>query len=683
MSTILRNLVVMATVGALSLGSLSAADTGRRRSSGPTPEPVSPKLLYTADQYEYYLTNEGIAYIRPGVKIKLVSITNVEAGKKPVVEFYLTDNFDQPLDRLGKITPGPIAPGFILSKWSPDAREYSTLTKRTRNGVTNPSADQGGTYTDLEMGHYKYNFGTAMPSGFDATATYTLGAYGRRTLSDIIGKDYYADNQFIDFRPDGQKAGTTFAAMTAATTCNRCHDPLALHGGTRREVKNCMLCHNSGITPDAATKETFDAKVFFHKLHAAEQLASGKPYVIAGQTWEVTYPQNLRNCTTCHEANAAVDADSWYSHPSRAACGSCHDNINWTTGENHPAGKQLDDAQCSKCHVADSGVEFDASIKGAHTIPEKSKQLKGVNVTIDSVTDMAPGKKPTVVFTIKNNAGTAIDGSKLTAFAPMIAGPTTSYSKYIREAAPTRAVFDAATGKTTFTFAAAIPADAKGTWTVSGDFYLNTNVKRGDGGADIVVRDAALNPIKYVALSGATTARRTVVTMAQCNSCHQDLALHGGQRKNIEECVICHNPTESDKARRPATAGDPETVSFQYMIHKIHTGEELHQDYTVYGFGSNAINFNGVTFPGDRRNCAKCHTNNSHRQANGDPVATPRTYYSPLAATTAACLSCHDSKDAFAHAYLNTTTFGGQPAEACGVCHGPNADLSPDKVHAR
>ena len=69
---------------------------------------------------EAYLSDDGIAYIRPGVKIKINSITNVVAGQKPVVDFNLTDNFDQPLDRNGKVTPGPIAPGFILSKWDAD-----------------------------------------------------------------------------------------------------------------------------------------------------------------------------------------------------------------------------------------------------------------------------------------------------------------------------------------------------------------------------------------------------------------------------------------------------------------------------------------------------------------------------------------------------------------------------------
>jgi len=39
----------------------------------------------------------------------------------------------------------------------------------------------------------------------------------------------------------------------------------------------------------------------------------------------------------------------------------------------------------------------------------------------------------------------------------------------------------------------------------------------------------------------------------------------------------------------------------------LHTGENLTQDFTIYGFGGTPNNFNEVRFPGDTRNCAKCH----------------------------------------------------------------------------
>ncbi len=691
MSRILRNLLTVAMVAAVVLfvASPLLADGGRTRGVKVSTTPTTPTAAsFATNELEHYLSDDGIAYIRPGVKIKIIAITNVAAGKKPVVEFTLTDNFDQPLDRLGKVTPGPIAPGFILARWDADRRYYFALTTRTRNGVTNPSADQGGTYTDLELGHYKYNFGTAMPSDLDGTKTLTLGAYGRRTLSDIIGKDYYADNVFLDFRPDGGTATATWGAMSdVSVTCNKCHDPLALHGGTRRQPKNCMLCHSDQISKDATSGETFNGKVFFHKLHNAANLPSGKPYIAGGDWSGMTYPQDIRNCTTCHDA-AAKENDIWYTRPNRDACGSCHDDINWVTGENHAGGKALDDKECASCHQPSSEFEFDASIKGAHTIPEKSKQLKGLTATIVSVSNMTPGKAPTVVYSLKNGDGTAVDGTKLATFSPILAGPATSYSKYYRESGASKAVFDATKGTTTYTFTAVVPADATGTWTLSGDFYRNATLKRGDGGADIAVRECAVNPIKYMAVTGTTaTPRRTAVTMAQCNQCHDRLALHGGQRLVIDECVICHNPTEGDQSVRPASAGAKESISFQRMIHRIHTGEELTQDYTIYGHGGSLNNYNEVLFPGDRRNCAKCHTSGSYLPplaTSIDSVTTLRDYFTPQGPTTASCLGCHDNRDAAAHAYLNTTTFGGTtPAEACGACHSAGKDYGTDKVHAR
>jgi OmcA/MtrC family decaheme c-type cytochrome len=316
--------------------------------------------------------------------------------------------------------------------------------------------------------------------------------------------------------------------------------------------------------------------------------------------------------------------------------------------------------------------------------------LKGLTISVANVANFEPGKKPTVAFAIKNGDGTAVDGSKLTTFAPMIAGGTGSYSKYIRESAVGKAAFDATTGQSVYTFTAAIPADATGTWTITSDTYRNINLKRADGKADIAVREAATNPIKYMSLSASATAtpRRTSVAMTQCNSCHDRLALHGDQRLVIEECVICHNPTEGDQARRPADAGAKESVSFQRMIHRIHTGEELTQEYTVYGFGSSKNNFNEVRYPGDRRNCAKCHVNTASYTlpvaTSAEPVTTMRDYFSPQGPGTAACLGCHDNKDAAAHAYLNTTTFGGtQPAEACATCHGTGKEWAAEKVHAR
>jgi OmcA/MtrC family decaheme c-type cytochrome len=705
---------------ALMLAPLAAADTGRRKAAAPPTSTTPTAKSFGVNALEYYMTDDGIAYIRPGLKIKVNSIT-IGTDRKPVVDLTLTDDSDQPVDRLGKTTPGAISLSFILAWYDPATRQYTSYTTRS---VTTPAnsprpgakaiqagADAGGTTTDLATGSVKYAFGTALPAGFDQTKTHTLGIYATRNLTTQIGKNYYFNVEF-DFRPDGVKVTDkwdkinvgTAATQSTWTSCASCHDPLATtgglgaHGGSRRDPKLCALCHQPQ-TVDPDTGNTVDFKVMIHRIHNGPNLPSvlaGTPYTIWGNAQSIhdfshtTYPQDVRNCDTCHEgALKPTQSDVWYTKPSREACGSCHDDINWVTGANHPAGAQANDNACASCHKPD-GDEFGASIKGAHLLNANSTQLKGITATIVSVSDVAVGKKPTVVFKLTNTDGTAIDGGKLATFSPIQAGNTGSYSWYKRDNAIGKSIFNATAGTTTYTFADAIPAGSTGTWTFSADIRRNTTLKRADGKADIAYQESTINPIKYMSLTAGKAAepRRTVVTLAQCNACHDRLSLHGGQRNTTEECVICHNPVESDTARRPANAGAPESISFQRMIHRIHTGEELTQDFSIFGFGGTAINFNEVTFPGDRKNCSKCHAGNTYTlpvATSAASVNTPRDYFTPQGPGTAACLGCHDNKDAAAHAYLNSVTFPGAtiPAEACATCHGTGKDWDAAKVHAR
>jgi OmcA/MtrC family decaheme c-type cytochrome len=692
------------------------ATDARKRAAAPAPA----QSRYTSSHVEAYLTASDVAFIRPGLKIKVNSIT-IGADRKPVIDVSLTDDLDQPLDRLGKTTPGPISLSFVLAVYDPATRQYTSYGTRTQ---TSPAASPhpgvsatqaaaiSGTFTDLETGHAKFTSTTVLPAGFDQTKTHTLGIYSSRNLTAVPGidpalaKNYFANVEY-DFRPDGAAVviANTWDKMRDSSTCLSCHDTqsaLNAHGGSRRDVKLCALCHQPQTT-DPDTGNTVDMKVMAHKIHRGESLPSvvaGTPYQIIGNAQSlhdfstVVFPQDIRNCATCHEgsvaANKGAQSTAWFTNPGREACGSCHDDINWVTGANHPAGPQADDKACAACHQPE-GVEFDASIKGAHTVPFKSKQLKGLNATVVSVTNMLAGKQPTAAFKITNNDGTVVDGTKLATFSPILAGPSSNYSKYYRENAISKGVFSAAAGTTTYTFTAALPADASGTWTISADLRRNASLKRGDGKADITIQESTLlNPIKYVAVTGAVTPRRTSVTTAQCNQCHDKLATHGGQRQNIEECVICHNPTEGDQALRPANLGPAESVSFQRMVHRIHTGENLTQDYTVIGFGGSTNNFNEVRFPADTRDCAKCHANTAAytlplQQTNIASVTTLRDFFTPQGPATAACLGCHDNKDAAAHAFLNTANFPGStiPAEACATCHGTGKDHSVEKAHAR
>jgi len=671
MLSIQRALVLLTTAGAIALPTVSRNPAGRL---GPDGRP-DPKQIYDKSQSEHYLTSEEMAYVRPGLKVTVESV-EIPADRQPVVVLSFTDDLDQPLDRAGVITPGAVSFSYILSWYDGDTRDYHAYTTRpqtspiTGDTAIQASSDSGGTTEDLGMGRLRYRFGTILPTDYDGSKTTTLGIYASRNLTDIVGKTYYANVEH-DFRPDGGEVTEVWDEIADAT-CNSCHEQLAFHGGSRRHVKLCVLCHNSG-TVDPDTGNTVDFKVMIHKIHRGEDLPSvqaGIPYQIIGYRQSVhdystvVFPQDIRNCTRCHRDT--TQSDVWFTYPSRAACGSCHDDIDWTTADVHPI-PQLDDTICSRCHTPQGDHEFDISIMGAHTIPTKSTQLAGLHMEILDVTGAEPGGMPTVTFKITNDDGSFVEPSSLDRFRILAGGPTTDYTTYMRENAGSATV----AGETaSYTFEEPLPEDAVGTWLFSADYYRNVTI---DDGTDegLSVREAGENPIYYAAVTDAEPMpRRQVVDTARCNVCHDKLAFHGGQRFKVEECVVCHNPNGTDDQE------PPQSIHFKWMIHRIHTGEDLTQEFSI-----GDTNFNDVRFPGDRRTCVTCHLPGTYSvpvTPDALPTLTERDYYSPMLPAAAACLSCHSTLDAASHAYVNTAPFG----ESCGACHGDDREFSVDQVHA-
>jgi OmcA/MtrC family decaheme c-type cytochrome len=663
-------------------------------------------VAYASTQKEAFLAPDQLTYIRPGLNIAIASVTNFAAGQKPVVEVYLTDDLKGPLDRNGLVTPGVISLRFIPAVWNPATRRYTNYIGYNATPAlnANPGRDNTGTWQDLETGHYKYTFFNALPATMDATQPHTLAVMGSRNTTDIVGKQYYAVPVYKDFIPATGGTAPTFNAMTVAR-CNQCHDPIAPHGGNYRDIKTCVLCHNpnnmtgsiAGTPPNPRAQ--YDGQVFFHQIHFGNSPAFGA---------EVTYPQDTRFCTTCHDP-AAAGGGSWYTYPAIAACGSCHSDVNFTTGANHANVGPAADGTCKDCHTPQGDVEWDAGIKNAHVVPLLSKQLKGYTAKILSVTNAGPGKKITVTFQLANGDGSFVDPGvyKVSANGSLsikLGGPTSDYTnpgmlangQPFSESPASTATYVAATGIATYTFTNAIPAAAKGTYVVSIEsrrpYTLNPAPTKGPA----TVNEGAPNQPFYFAVTGTTVVpRRTVVSLAKCNVCHarlDNLFSHGNQRIDTQHCPICHNPNGSDAGARPADGSQnpPESIEFARMIHRIHTGNLLDQDYSVFGHSGTATNFNEVTYPGDRRNCLACHASAATYALplpiTNVPVVTDRDFFSPRGSATAACTGCHDSRDVAAHAYINTAYFPGSPtvpAEACGTCHGTGTDLDVAKVHAR
>jgi OmcA/MtrC family decaheme c-type cytochrome len=652
---------------------------------------VAGNQIYTPDQAGYYLDAAQVSFIRPGLKFTIKTVT-IGDDRKIRLTFLVTDDLGLPLDRLGIYTPGPVSTSFVVA-YIPkgQAQYYSPITRTQTSPITGASAkqatsDSGGKYVQNGDGDYTYTFGNALPSGYDQTITYTVAIYGSRNLTQFdLGTQY--DNKLFSWVPDGS-AVKVVRDVTRTTTCNgRCHDPLNAHGGSRREVGLCILCHTPQ-TVDPDTGNTVDFPVMVHKIHFGPNLPSvqaGKPYQIIGFGQTVadysntTYPYDMRACTHCHDGSG-VQSNNYMTKPTAAACGSCHDDINFQTGENHPAGAQTDD-KCASCHKPEGTLEWDASIKGAHTIPNQSKQLPGVVFNITSITNTKPGQKPTVNLKITDKSGFPIEVSQLNFLNLVMAGPNTDYASYVSESVLGTA---SSGGVVSYTFKAAIPSDAKGSYTIGIEGYRNVTLNPAPPTESAVVREVGFNQAMTIAVTDATPVpRRQIISQNQCNSCHGSIALHGTIRRNVQYCQLCHNPNNTDAGRRTASTMPPESIHLKTLIHKIHTGEELSNEFTVYGFGGSANNYNEVQYPGDRRNCQKCHIAGTEQIVFPKgvlPTVSPRSPINPMQPATAACLSCHDFQEAAAHASLNTSPTLG---ESCRVCHGPNAEISVTRAHAR
>jgi OmcA/MtrC family decaheme c-type cytochrome len=215
------------------------------------------------------------------------------------------------------------------------------------------------------------------------------------------------NNAIYDFIPaTGQAVPETAPGqrlIVDKASCNECHGQLggvpgtegaSFHGGNRYDPRFCVTCHTdqrkfgraaSTSTNNVFTGSTYVADgvtlgnfpVLIHQVHKGELLVK-EGYNYAGVLLNHTrFPQDIRNCSKCHDSTApkvAPQAANFKNVPSRLACGSCHDGINWATGQGvtnaaadqakiegttpvatgHIGGAQADDSRCSLCHDATS-----------------------------------------------------------------------------------------------------------------------------------------------------------------------------------------------------------------------------------------------------------------------------------------------------------------------------------------
>lgn len=676
------------------------------------------KHEFSPHEKAFYAHASTVEFVRPGLVFKITS-AQVAADGTMTATISITDPVGLPLDRLGVTTPGAVAISMVAATIPKSQEQYVAYTTRSQKspitGVTaiQAGADAGGTFTPVSDGVYKYTFATKAPSGFDASATHTIGAYGSRDLTIFSLGINYASTTF-NFVPNGSAVVTT-RDVVRTSGCNTCHDQLSAHGGSRRGVEMCMLCHTPQ-TVDPDTGNTLDLKVMVHKLHMGSSLPSviaGKPYQIIGfnqgvSDWStVVYPADVRHCETCHQQNVkAAQATAHVTKPTRVACGSCHDDVNFATGVNHAGGPQFDDNLCSTCHIPQGEIDFDASIKGAHVIPTESAMLSGLAVSITKIQNGTAGSPPVVNFTIKDSSGAAVPVSALGSLSFTMAGPTSDYGYtsfgsdvttpgYVTESATSATC--GGDGSCLYTFKHAIPAKSAGTYSIGVESRRTETLLAGTTSQQVVTYGAKNQVVSFSVDGSPVTPRRAVVATASCNGCHVSLSVHGTLRNQTEYCVLCHNPSNTDVSVRGAAvvAADKtlpsQGINFNLMVHRIHTGENLpaNRPFVIVGFGGSHNDFSDVRYPamsptgavGDTRNCSMCHVGGSEQNLpiGLNAVTDPQGPINPIQPVASACTGCHVQIATASHALSNSNALG----ESCTVCHMSGAAFSVGEVHAQ
>lgn len=435
----------------------------------------------------------------------------------------------QPVPGIAAITAdvAKLAPATATEKatrWVPYITRVETATAGDWPNPAGTTALQGstegsGTLTDHGDGSYTYAFATNLAT---VTAEGAPVGYERNLLHRVSvmigGHDGPTGEATHDFVPDGSAPiATRDIVQTAA--CKACHgEAFHGHGGNRLSVENCATCHAPG-TADANGGQSLDLAVMIHKIHAGGELASlpgadGKvwddpataadesadngEYAIWGyrdtkhEWWKAGFPAVLANCQKCHTGTGA-QVDSWKTNPTRAACGSCHDTVDFDTGAGHLGGAQPDDAGCATCHGATTGwapivAAHDWTTKDPRNVPEFDVALS-LSAPANGQYFVA-GEAPVVTVVLTDRAtGAPIDHTTVVEGAAqgcLPAGCPTPTGAFATSALFVSGPRAARNPVLTTTARARIETAAVGPWDLSAGATLALKV---DGGQDLVMRN--------------------------------------------------------------------------------------------------------------------------------------------------------------------------------------------------
>lgn len=650
---------------------------------------------------------QGAAYVPPGPGL-MVEITGAEfpAEGNPVVTVNITDP-----DGIALTAEGLEGFGFTVAQIVVDSEtglsKYQSLLLREVEGkpytmggeskqpalakASQPFADNGGTWVPEGDGKYSYTFANPLSLPVDTSLTTVIGMSAYKDGRTVVANDVYT------FVPAGGEPQVT-REVVVTETCNSCHKELAFHGGTRRDTALCVTCHTDQLV-DPESSNNLEFKVLIHRLHSGKALpsvAAGTPYFIVGyrqSLFDFSYglwPQDTRNCTTCHTGGA--QADNFKTAPNTAACTACHDDVNLATGDNHEGGRK-DDTKCAGCHEPD-GEAGDSSITGAHVIPPVAfKQTIELTITPPANGEFyVAGETPALTIVIKDAAtGAVIDPNTLLEPADpqsvqegewrrvnlYVSGPRNGTVPVLTTAALEADPTHTYANNDLRILKDADKADPNLTRTETAMTYQLGDVaglKRGTYTAFIeIMPNAPLGAWAQLNFQ-VGTATEEPKPATNCTQCHSDNRMHAGYfavQFNPDTCKSCHDYLNQGEGK---TGWSDSNWGYgagplARRVHGVHFGEGLDKPQEVH----TRVDYSHVVFPQDVRNCTTCHSETDAWTQNPSRLA---------------CLACHDTDEVITHAALMTVDptpadpWSGDEQETCAVCHSGNSEFAPAKVHA-
>jgi OmcA/MtrC family decaheme c-type cytochrome len=538
-----------------------------------------------------------------------------------------------------------------------------------------------------------------------------------------------------------------------------------------------------------------------HKMHMGEELVKTGYNFNASEEGlfnEKKFPQSPSNCTKCHDGSATAvnkttNGDNWKNVPSKLACGACHDGINFTAGTGvtlanrdadvaalqpigttatgHVGGAQADDSACSSCHTSLSiPVDHEYTVATTHN-PIVKTGVSSITYDLKSVT-LNGSSQPVVTFQIKkdgvavssfNAPGPSDSSTTFQLITGLTRGPT-FYVAYAvaQDGITSPADFNGRVGASLYNllltsggskagsitgpdgsgyFTATLTGPASALITIPAGAKMVTGLMVGRFEQVVNSVTVKIKPVlKTVLATGITgnTARRTIVSAAKCNNCHEQLGtspeFHNGERNDPTACAMCHTPNQiNDGASATTNYGWPGATNT--YIHGIHGASKRTVAFTWAAWDTTVTdNFSMIQYPGKLKNCEQCHLSDTvNFGATGTTVAPNMLYttasagvtvasgtyglspyvtalqdyglpasvsvtgvLTPAAATTlvnspmaSACFSCHDTSLAKTH----MTSNGGSIYEArstatlktetCLVCHGKGRVADVAVIHQR